>query len=99
MRKQYIFLGLVLVLVGLAIAGVLLWPKAGGLAGKVGSKQTEDTATENKSEAKVVSWQPETATGMQGRLQPACRVIAVGTQGQAWTGLRRGVAFGMCSGG
>ena len=60
-RKQYLFLGLAVVLIGLAVAGGMLWTKAGGL-GPVFNQANNDVAKETKITMAVVSWQPETAT-------------------------------------
>lgn len=60
-RKQYLFLGLAVVLIGLAVAGGMLWTKVGGL-GPVFKQANNDVAKEMKITMAVVSWQPETAT-------------------------------------
>ena len=58
-RKQYLFLGLAVVLVGLAVAGGMLWVKLGL------GKERQELSRGDQAEivkTRVVSWQPETAT-------------------------------------
>jgi len=58
-RKQYLFIGLAVVLIGLAVAGGMLWVKLG-----LGKERQEFPRGDQAEMVKtrVVSWQPETAT-------------------------------------
>ena len=60
-RKQYLFIGLAVVLVGLAVAGGMLWVKLGGVP-VIGNQAKDQVKGEKKTTIKVISWQPEAAT-------------------------------------